>query len=210
MKSNIIINYFRNINKIPLSLPLFISALTNANHDDINKYCAEFKLNTRNYNLSKYHEVLYIITRILKPDTIIETGVFEGCSSLTFLIALNKNNKGLLYSIDLPSSKLLPGNEPGWIVPAKLYDRWDLRKGKSECILPNLLDEINKVDIFLHDSDHSYTNMFWEFKTVCQFVREGGLVLSHDVSQNAAFRDFANSISKKYYYMLKNCGGIKQ
>jgi len=63
------------------------------------------------------------MTRILKPEIVIETGVFEGHSSLAILLALEENNKGCLYSIDLPSPSLPLGKEPGWIVPEHLRKR---------------------------------------------------------------------------------------
>ena len=209
-KPSILKRYVLNVRKIPISLPVFISSLVNTQNDMINKCNIEFDLKAKNYNLSEYHKALYVMTRILKPKTIIETGVFEGHSSLAFLLALEENNEGSLYSIDLPSPSLPSGKEPGWIVPAELRKRWDLRLGKSIDLLPDMLEEVKDVDIFLHDSDHSYENMYWEYRTAWPCVRKDGLILSHDVSQNAAFRDFANSVYENYYYMLNNCGGIKR
>ena len=88
---------------------MFISTLTGAQNDIINKYSYEIK--TKSYNLSEYHRALYIIARILKPEIVIETGVFEGHSSLALLLALKENNKGHLHSIDVPSPKLVESNE---------------------------------------------------------------------------------------------------
>ena len=45
---------------------------------------------------------LYFLIRELKPEKIIETGVHRGVSSLFILQALEDNEKGELYSIDLP------------------------------------------------------------------------------------------------------------
>jgi len=52
--------------------------------------------------------------------------------------------------------------------------------------------------------------MYWEYKTAWSHIKTRGLLLSHDISQNAAFRDFAQHVSEEYYYMLKNLGGIKR
>ena len=191
-------------------MPMFISTLTKAQNDVISKYGNEFDIKTKSYSLSEYHRALYIMTRILKPEIVIETGVFEGHSSLSILLALEENNKGYLHSIDLPSPSLPPGKEPGWIVPEHRRKRWDLKPGKSSDLLPGLLEEIKEVDIFLHDSEHSYENMYWEYKTAWEYLRKGGLLLSHDISQNSAFKDFAKYVSEGYYYMLRNLGGIKR
>lgn len=209
-KTRIFRRYILNVRKLPLKMPMFISTLTEAQNNVINKYSDEFDIKTQSYNLSEYHRALYIIARILKPEIVIETGVFEGHSSLALLLALKENNKGHLHSIDLPSPKLPPGKESGWIVPEHLRKRWDLRLGKSSDLLPDLLKEVREVDIFLHDSEHSYENMHWEYKTAWRYIRKGGLLLSHDISQNSAFRDFAKHISEDYYYMLRNLGGIKR
>jgi len=207
-KINILKRYLLHIRKIPIKLPSLISTLTKAQDDVINKYSYEFDIKAKNCTLSEYHKALYIITRILKPEKIIETGVFEGHSSLTLLMALNENNKGYLHSIDLPSTSLPFGKEPGWIVPKHLKKRWDLKLGTSLELLPNLLEDVKEIDIFLHDSEHSYENMLWEYKTAWKFIKKDGLLLSHDTSQNYAFREFSKHISEDYYYMLKNLGGI--
>jgi len=209
-KTRIFRRYVLNVRKPPVRLPTFVSTMTEAKNDTINRYGTEFVIKTESYDLSEYHRALYTMIRILKPEIVIETGVFEGHSSLSILSALKENNKGFLYSIDLPSPDLPSGKVPGWMVPEHLRKRWDLRAGKSSDLLPTLLEEVKEVDIFLHDSEHSYENMCWEYKTAWTHIKTGGLLLSHDVSQNAAFKDFAKHVSEEYYYMLKNLGGIKR
>ena len=146
----------------------------------------------------------------MKPEIVIETGVFHGFRSLSWLLAMEENNKGHLYSIDLPSPKLLSsGKEPGWVVPEHLRKRWDLCFGTSSELLPGLLEEVKRVDIFLHDSEHSYENMYWEYNTAWEYIRKSGLLLSHDISQNSAFRDFAKHASERFYYSMGNMAGIK-
>jgi len=43
------------------------------------------------------------------------------------------------------------------------------------------------IDMFLHDSSHSYRHMLWEFRQFWPRLRDGGLLVSHDVQMNAAF-----------------------
>jgi len=45
---------------------------------------------------------LYGLVREFNPSILVETGVCNGVSSAVILAAIHKNNKGLLYSIDLP------------------------------------------------------------------------------------------------------------
>ena len=45
---------------------------------------------------------LYTLSRSIKPGIVVETGVASGISSAYILRALDKNNHGKLFSIDLP------------------------------------------------------------------------------------------------------------
>jgi cephalosporin hydroxylase len=54
--------------------------------------------------------------------------------------------------------------------------------------------------MFLHDSSHSYRHMLWEFRAFWPRLRDGGLLVSHDVHMNAAFPEF---VAKTYAYDKK-------
>ena len=165
-------------------------------------------------------QFLYVIVRTLKPAVVVETGVAAGVSSALILEALKDNERGLLYSIDFPnywaqnylskaeqsrlgcSAELFPsleslGKAPGFAIPQSLETRWALRLGKSKDILPNLLTEIGKTDIFLHDSEHTYDNMMFEYTTAWDYLPKGGLLLSHDISWNNSFRDFSRKVKRR-------------
>lgn len=153
--------------------------------------------------------MLYVICRALKPEIVVETGVASGLSSSMFLLAMKQTKNGHLYSIDLPpteklnkkigQSTILPDDESGgWLIPENLKNRWTLNLGDSKKILPNILTELKKCDIFLHDSDHSYEYMSWEFKTVMPYLKKA--LLSDDISRNEAFDKF---VSKQKGNVLK-------
>jgi hypothetical protein len=110
-----------------------------------------------------------------------------------------KNGKGKLYSIDLPNLDLKSYNpqnisqQSGWAVPDVLRKHWELQLGPSNELLPVLVEKLGKVDIFFHDSDHSYKNMMFEFKAVFSALKADGLLISDDVHKNESFRDFVNA-----------------
>jgi cephalosporin hydroxylase len=54
--------------------------------------------------------------------------------------------------------------------------------------------------MFLHDSSHSYQHMLWEFRQFWPRLRDGGLLVSHDVQMNAAFPEF---VTKTYAHEKK-------
>jgi predicted O-methyltransferase YrrM len=156
-------------------------------------------------------ELLYVICRKLRPEKVVETGVAGGMSSSYILCALENNCHGELYSIDLPGEKgidYLPDNKhSGWLIPNYLKSRWQLILGSSLERLPPLLEQLGKITIFLHDSEHSYTNMLFEFQVAWQNLSIGGLLLSHNIDMNNAFSDFVERMGN-IGHSYNNMGGI--
>lgn len=146
---------------------------------------------------------LYKLCKIVKPELIIETGVAYGVSSSYILQALHENEKGKLISID---SIFRPWQTKGMIgaaIPKNLRDRWELKIGTSETILENILTNSSPIDIFLHDSLHTYKNMSFEFQKSWPFIKKGGFLLSDDVTSNNAFNDFYKSIHVEPIIMIQ-------
>lgn len=128
---------------------------------------------------------LYVLCRALTPTVVVETGVANGMSSAFILQALRVNRHGTLHSIDLP----LPGKNPGMIgvlIPNELRSRWHLHLGSSRRALPHIVRG-HIVDIFVHDSLHTYRNMRREFDVAWPRIRPGGVLVSDDVDGNPAF-----------------------
>ncbi len=150
-----------------------------------------------------FGKFLYFIVRCAQPKIMVETGVAHGVSSWTILNAINKNGFGKLYSIDLPNQDLKSYNPmnikqgSGWVVPDSLRRNWELQLGTSQLLLPTLVEKLNSIDIFFHDSDHSYKNMMFEFETVYPRIKQKGLLLSDDVHKNASFSDLVESKKMK-------------
>jgi len=128
---------------------------------------------------------LYILCRALTPGVVVETGVANGVSSAFILQALATNGHGMLHSVDLP----LPGHDPraiGVLIPNGLRSRWHLHLGSSRRTLPGVV-RAQAVDLFVHDSLHTYRNMRREFDVVWPRIRPGGALVSDDVGGNSAF-----------------------
>ncbi len=147
--------------------------------------------------------VLYCLCRLLEPQTVVETGVSSGVSSSVILRALEDNQKGELISIELPEVR-----EPGWLIPAELRRRWRLMLGRSQDVLPSILEELGTIDLFLHDSEHTYENMMFEYDAAWKFLRVGGILVSDDIGWNSAFLDFARSQRRLPSILVGRFGGI--
>jgi hypothetical protein len=138
-------------------------------------------------NLARF---CYAAVRVLSPDLVVETGVCYGVTSLFILTAMGSNRKGQLISVDLPPLGGGGGSHVGWMVPdGDLRSRWQLRRGIACKILPGLLEELGQINIFVHDSLHTYANMRREFNLAWPRIAKGGMLISDDVEGNAAFHE---------------------
>jgi predicted O-methyltransferase YrrM len=157
---------------------------------------------------------LYALFRHLRPEVAVETGVANGFSTAFALLALHENGAGHLHSIDLPRevgrdydpgtfyegegrAGIPAGSEPGWLIPEELRDRWTLLLGRSQEELPPLLERLGELDFFMHDSEHSFDCMWFEFNAAWPRLRAGGVLVSDDVNSTEAFPRFAREQSRE-------------
>jgi predicted O-methyltransferase YrrM len=138
-------------------------------------------------------ELLYLLIRAAKPEAVVETGVLYGASSGHMLAALAANGTGRLYSIDLGCSP----SEPSYdlFVRPDLRERWQYIVGDTTRELPLLLAQLGRIDMFHHDSLHTFAHMTWEYETAMAHLAPGGILASHDVltadSLRGVFRENA-------------------
>lgn len=131
----------------------------------------------------------YYACRLLRPRIVVETGVAYGVTSAYILQALAENGHGRLHSIDLPPLSPRADEHVGLLVLPELRHRWSLTMGSANKVLPSLLSELGEIDLFVHDSLHTYSHMTWEFATVLPSLRAGGGIISDDISGNRAFEE---------------------
>lgn len=159
-----------------------------------------------------WHPFLYAAVRVSCPNVVFETGVFDGLSSALILRAMERNAVGELISIDLPAQETIvdatdrmlegalpPGCSSGWIVPDCLRARYRLYLGDSKSLLPEALELYKSVDIFWHESLHTYQHQLFEYRTAWPYVIPNGLLLSDDIFWTAAFHRFCKKQRLKYF-----------
>ena len=166
-------------------------ALENAVSDRRERIPAEAPFGAFHDGDSLLGRLCYSIVRALKPTAIVETGVCYGVTSSYMLEALNGNRSGFLHSIDLPPLAKNGDDYVGWLVPQKLRARWSLHRGTSNRLLPSLLAELGQIDLFVHDSLHTYRNMTKEFDVAWPALRPGGVLISDDIEGNKAFQELS-------------------
>jgi len=135
--------------------------------------------------------LLYEIALESKPDNILELGVgTKGQSTQIFLSALEENENGRLFSIDIN-------------VRRSIYERIEDRFGKywtmiigdsHSQIVYNQVKDI-KFDLIFIDGDHSYEGVKKDFEMYVPLLKDGGLLLMHDtINAHEGVKDFWKEI----------------
>ena len=179
-----------NKNILPLQKHLndFFTKLETEEHPSKKKpYPIDYSLND---SLSLF---LYLLCNVTKPNVIVETGVAYGRSSSYILQALHENNKGKLYSIDSVFRPWESKQMIGSVIPNNIKNHWEFIFGTSSHELKKLFNKLGTIDIFFHDSLHTFKNMIFEFETAWPFIKKDGFLISDDIAGNNAFYKFSKS-----------------
>jgi Methyltransferase domain len=176
----------------------------------------------RRTTCSGWHEFLYLGVRCTRPNIVIETGTFDGESSAAILQAMADNGAGMLISVDLPAvdtidgstqcmreTRLPPGLPSAWVVPDYLRDRFSLVLGDSRLLLPGILKKHPRIEIFVHDSLHTFDHQYFEYSTAWPHLADGGLLVSDDIFWSHAFHKFCRAQRRKYV-SLEGFGAVRK
>lgn len=113
-------------------------------------------------------QILYALTRALKPQRVIEIGTWAGCSASHFLAALNANGEGELYSFDLTP---VHGNGP-----ALDRQRWHFVQAEAE---QWLTEHRMTADLVFEDATHETEDTERLLRAIVKC--RPSLIISHDV-----------------------------
>lgn len=130
--------------------------------------------------------------RHARPQVVIETGVARGVTSRVVLEALQANDRGHLWSIDLPypfDHEL--HDQIGVAVSDACRARWSYLAGSSSQRLPPLIGEVSHVEMFIHDSLHTARNTVFEMELAASAMPTGGVMLIDDIAMHKGFAAFA-------------------
>jgi predicted O-methyltransferase YrrM len=139
-----------------------------------------------------------VLVSLMRPAVVVETGVALGFTTATILAAMEKNEAGHLYSVDLPSLQFDPSREIGSAVPTEIRNRWTLVVGPTQKVLAPLLSDVAPIDLYVHDANHAYSEQLREYRAAWPHLRSGGVLVSDDVG-NPAFVEFAQEAGARPY-----------
>lgn len=145
----------------------------------------------------------FLACRATNAEVVVETGTAYGVTAAFTLHALSLNNNGHLWSVDLPPLAANGDSFVGSAIPDDLRGRWTLIRGTSRRALPPLLSQVRRVDVFVHDSLHTYRNMMREFQAIWPLMPPGGVLIADDVEGNRAFLDFAGHVVPEFCAMIR-------
>ena len=153
--------------------------------------------------------VVTSVSLSLKPNSIVETGTSDGLSSILFLYSLYINQKGLLYSIDLPHNKnwtestTTDMTSPGNAIPNIFRKRFISIIEDAKIALPRVLLDVNPR-IFIHDSLHTITHMLFEYSVARALMPPKSLIVSDDILWNSSFAKFCQATECPVYVSGSN------
>jgi Methyltransferase domain len=138
----------------------------------------------------------YALVRAAQPAHVVETGTHLGLGSCAIAAALLRNGHGRLTTIDIDA-------EAGYLIGEPWAEVIDRRTGSSIDILAELAD----VDMFLHDSLHTYDYEAKELAAVEPNLRVGATILSDNAHDSSALSDWAERTGRHYLFFKEQPAG---
>jgi hypothetical protein len=135
---------------------------------------------------------VWCTVRHTRPEVVVETGVAHGVTSRIVLEGLLRNDRGQLWSIDLPHplDRRLHA-QTGAAVTDDCRSRWTYLEGTSRDRLPPLIRQVGHVELFIHDSLHTARNTRFEMEQAASAMTTGGTLLVDDIGGHDGFATFA-------------------
>lgn len=167
---------------------------------------------------------LYWLIRTLRPRTIVETGICNGFSAGVTTLALAQNgNDGELIGVGL--AEIFDPDDPkwteggrvfgevvvgeqrlGWMIPDR-YQHWaKLYEGDARILLPEVVAKLDTIDLFFHNSDHSYDHMMFEFVEAKRKLSQNAIVVADNIAWNSSLWDFADECGVPAYNFRGSLG----
>lgn len=136
----------------------------------------------------------YAILRISQPDLVVEAGTHHGLGSLAIAAALIRNGRGRLVTID---------TNPACGRLVRAFDEVvSIRIGASLDIIPTLAGA-RPVDVFIHDSLHSYDYEAAELAAVEPLLSSDAVILSDNAHNTRALSDWAQDTGRNFLFFAE-------
>lgn len=139
----------------------------------------------------------YAIARILNPQLVVETGTDRGLGTAILARAVERNGSGRVVTVDIESF------ERGALVPESLRHVVKFETDHSHTVIPSL----PMIDMFIHDSDHSYEFEHREFELALANLSPDGILLTDNAEMTDALVDISRSNNRRFLSVLEHPEG---
>lgn len=168
--------------------------------------------------LSEEKLLLYSLVRGLKPQSVLEIGVFEGGSSSIILQAMGANGSGRLYSIDPEPQVPTNIHNAVWTGPGVMeLGRWHLIRGRSPEAIAQLVTSYKDVapfDFVFIDGDHGKQAVIADIEGAIPYLTDEAYLLFHDAFapgvedgiEHLLTRQMVFSEDAGIFFNLSDCG----
>lgn len=140
----------------------------------------------------------YALVRALKPKIVVETGVDKGLGSCVLVAALQRNTKGghpgTLIGIDI-------NPKAGYLLSAP-YDQPARMIFADSLATLSTLD--TRVDLFIHDSDHSPEFETKEYEAVAGRLSANAVVVSDNAAHTDRLWRWSKQNNRQFLYYAEN------
>jgi len=146
-------------------------------------------------------KILYAVTRAIHPSTVVEIGSNYGCSTSHFLSAMDANDRGKMFALDLSFDKLRVQSP-----------RLTKICGDGLLSAKSMITEGIIPDILFEDGPHSMEFTRDILKIFLPIMKPRGLVLIHDVDHFLVGKDVTDGVQAalgNFYHFLidpSDCG----
>ena len=132
------------------------------------------------------------IFRGKKPSVVVGTGTEKALGPLVLAEALLKNGLGHLTTVDMETtSGLLIGKEYGGVIKRAIDDSL------------SAISRLDRIDLFIHDSDHSAEHEARDFDLLSTRLSYGGIVLSDNSHVTTELAEWSFRHSRRFIYFAE-------
>jgi predicted O-methyltransferase YrrM len=148
------------------------------------------------------------LVSLSRPRVAIETGVADGASTRTILHEMNINGGGVLISYDIDPA----ASDSGRGVPGPAKWRFEILEQASalDALKERVQDLEGPIDLWYHDSDHSYHWQTEELRLAASVISRPGIIVVDDVDGNGAFAKFLREVDCEAWTIFdgSTCSGV--
>jgi hypothetical protein len=138
----------------------------------------------------------YAVVRATRPRLVVETGTADGLGTALLTRALQRNDAegygGRLISFDVDPAA-------GWLLTDDMLRTARLVVGDAAACMDRELGE-HSVDVFIHDSLHTYEHEKRELDLVLAHAAETVILISDNAHSTTALRDTASTGGGDYWF----------